>query len=162
MRKFAGLVLALAVVAGACSSGSSGSDAGKSGGAGAKTSTTTAADLDAATLRVGSSAIGKVLTDADGMTLYEYVPDGKNATSQVPEGALAAWPPLVAEGPVTLGTGLTAEGGAAEQPNGEEWVTYNGRLVYRYTGDTRPGDVNGNGIGSVWYALTPAGEPVQS
>lgn len=158
MRKLAGIVVVLAVAAGACSSSSGGSESGER----PASSSTTVADLDAATLRVGDSAIGKVLTDADGMTLYEYVPNEKNATSQVPESALAAWPPLVAEGPVTLGTGLTAQGAAAKQPNGEEWVTYNGRLVYRYAGDTQPGDVSGNAIGDVWYALTPAGEPVQS
>lgn len=162
MRKLAGIALVLVAVTAACSSGSGGSSGGKSAGAGPGSSTTTAPNLDAATLRVGSSAVGKVLTDADGLTLYEYVPNGKSATSQVPESALAAWPPLVADGPVTLGTGLTAEGAAAKQPNGQEWVTYNGRLVYRFTGDTKPGDVNGNAVGDQWYALTPAGEPVQS
>lgn len=159
MRKLAGLVVVLAVVGGACSSSSGGSAAGKSAGS---TSTTVPADLDAATLRVGESAIGKVLTDADGMTLYEYVPDEKNATSQVPAALLAAWPPIKADGPVTLGKGLTATGGTAKQPNGESWVTYNGRLVYRFSGDQEPGDVSGNAVGDVWYALTPAGEPVQS
>lgn len=159
MRKLAGLVVALAVLTAACSSSSGGSSAAKPKGS---TSTTVPANLDAATLRVGSSAIGKVLTDADGMTLYEYVPNQQNPTSQVPAGALGAWPPLVADGPVTLGAGLTASAGTAKQPNGEAWVTYNGRLVYRYQGDTKPGDVTGNAIGDVWYALTPAGEPVQS
>jgi predicted lipoprotein with Yx(FWY)xxD motif len=150
-----GIAVVLALVAVACSSGGSGAS-------GPTSSTTRPADLATATLRVGRSPIGSVLTDADGHTLYEYVPNGKGATNQVPAADLAAWPPLVADGPVTLGTGLTATAGTAKQSNGQVWVTYNSRIVYRYSGDRAPGDVNGNAFGDVWYALTPAGEPVQS
>ena len=38
-------------------------------------------------------------------------------------------------------------------------VTYAGHPLYRYSGDTAPGDTNGNEVGDVWYAVNAAGEP---
>jgi hypothetical protein len=35
-----------------------------------------------------------------------------------------------------------------------------GHPLYRYSGDTKPGDVNGQGIGGVWSAAGPDGQPV--
>ncbi|MFD0656310.1 COG4315 family predicted lipoprotein [Thermocatellispora tengchongensis] len=29
--------------------------------------------------------------------------------------------------------------------------------LYRYRGDTNPGDINGHGLGGEWYAVTPSG-----
>ena len=48
------------------------------------------------------------------------------------------------------------------QPNGTKWVRYNGHLLYGFTGDAAPGDINGNGIGGIWYAVTAAGDAVAS
>jgi predicted lipoprotein with Yx(FWY)xxD motif len=33
-------------------------------------------------------------------------------------------------------------------------VTYNGHLLYTYSGDSKPGDTNGEGIGGVWFVAT--------
>jgi hypothetical protein len=44
----------------------------------------------------------------------------------------------------------TAQGQVAGQ------VTYNGHLLYRFSGDTKAGDVNGAAIPS-WHPVTPAG-----
>ena len=107
-------------------------------------------------------AFGKVVADSSGKTLYLFVPDGTSTVSKVPAAVLPAWPPLQAAGVPTLGPGLTAKSSTGAQPNGQQWVLYNGHLLYTFSGDTKAGDVSGNALGDVWYALTAAGEPVQS
>ena len=37
-------------------------------------------------------------------------------------------------------------------------VTYNKMPLYYFAKDTKPGDVNGQGVGGVWYAVTPDGK----
>ncbi|MBA2624935.1 MAG: hypothetical protein H0U89_04955, partial [Acidimicrobiia bacterium] len=37
-------------------------------------------------------------------------------------------------------------------------VTYGDKPLYHYAGDGAPGDVNGQGVGGVWWAVTPDGE----
>jgi predicted lipoprotein with Yx(FWY)xxD motif len=163
MRKVLGVVFVTVAVA-ACGSSGGSKGGGSSTTTRAKTSTSTAGSTDATstTLQVEDTALGKVVADSAGKTLYEYVPDGSGTQSKVPANLLAAWPPVQATQTPTLGPGLTKKAGTATQPNGQQWVTYNGHLLYAFTGDTKPGDVNGNGLGNVWYALTPAGDPVQS
>ncbi|WP_328891976.1 hypothetical protein [Streptomyces sp. NBC_00316] len=37
---------------------------------------------------------------------------------------------------------------------------YGGWPVYRYAGDTKPGDLNGQGIGGTWFAVGTSGKKV--
>ncbi len=160
-----GIVMVFTVVIAACGSSGGSSGSGAYGGSTTKkTTSTTAASTDATstTLQLVDTTLGKLVADSAGKTLYLYVPDGTSMVSKVDAGTLAAWPPVQASATPTLGPGLTAEASTAKQPNGENWVTYNGHLLYGFTGDAKPGDVAGNGLGNVWYAVTAAGEPVQS
>ena len=162
-KKMLGLMVAFAVVIAACGS-SSASKASDKSTTTSTTTTTTAGSTDATstTLQLVDTTLGKVVADSDGKVLYLYVPDGTSTVSKVSAGTLAAWPPVKATGVPTLGPGLTAKSSTGKQPNGEEWVMYNGHLLYGFTGDTKAGDVNGNALGDIWYAVTAAGEPVQS
>ena len=45
----------------------------------------------------------------------------------------------------------------SDRPDGGTHVTYDGHPLYRYSGDTAPGDTNGQGVGSVWFAMTADG-----
>jgi predicted lipoprotein with Yx(FWY)xxD motif len=48
---------------------------------------------------------------------------------------------------------------------GSSQVTYNGHPLYWFSGDTKAGDTNGQGLddfGGEWYAISPAGKAVQS
>jgi predicted lipoprotein with Yx(FWY)xxD motif len=167
---------ALAVVAGAalaaCGSSGYGSDtttsteaaSGKVAGDGSTSSTAARPDAGAATATVSvrTTGIGDVLTDAAGKTLYLYTPD-EGTTSKVPAGVLAAWPPLVAGGSPTAGVGVdAAKLSVAEQPDGARWVAYEGHLLYTFSGDQAPGDTNGQGLGGVWYAVSPQGSAISS
>jgi hypothetical protein len=49
--------------------------------------------------------------------------------------------------------------------DGETYPTYNGWLMYEYSGDSGPGQSSGQGIksfGGTWYAVMPSGNPVTS
>ena len=153
-------VLALA----ACGSSGGGSNADR-----ADTSTTTRPTGTSSTSAPGAkdtlalvdTSLGKVIAGADGKVLYLYTPDGAAEQSTVPAAILGAWPPVVVKTAPTVGAGLDqSKVSAATQPNGMQWVRYNGHLLYGFTGDAAPGDTNGNGVGGIWFAVTAAGDAV--
>jgi len=148
----AAIALACLLVAGCGSSGSSSSTtaaATASGGGGAAT-------IDVA----DDPDLGKILTDADGNTVYLFEKDG-NGTSSCSGECATAWPPVTTSGSPQAGPGADRSLlGTIKREDGSEQVTYDGHPLYRYAGDSKPGDTNGNGLdqfGAEWYALTPAG-----
>jgi predicted lipoprotein with Yx(FWY)xxD motif len=46
-------------------------------------------------------------------------------------------------------------------PNGRYQVTYAGLPRYTYLNDKRSGDVRGEGIEKIWYAVSPTGRIVK-
>ena len=73
----------------------------------------------------------------------------------------SAWPPLLANGKPTAGTGLTASKlGTITRSGGNHQVTYNGHPLYLFIKDKKPGQTTGQGVtafGAAWFALTPSG-----
>jgi predicted lipoprotein with Yx(FWY)xxD motif len=113
-----------------------------------------------ATVGVANTSLGSILVSSSGRTLYLFKADvgGKSACTGA---CAAAWPPLVATSKPTAGTGLTASKlGTSARSDGTRQVTYNGHPLYLFIKDTKPGDVNGQGVtafGAAWFALTPSG-----
>jgi predicted lipoprotein with Yx(FWY)xxD motif len=108
-------------------------------------------------------SIGTILVGATGLTLYHYADDHGSVVKC--NGACAKqWPPvLVAAGakPVA-GPGITASRlGTVKRPDGTTQVTYAGWALYRFAGDTRSGQINGQGLEKEWYALAPSGRIVK-
>jgi predicted lipoprotein with Yx(FWY)xxD motif len=98
--------------------------------------------------------LGKtVLTNTKGRTLYSLSVE-KNGKFICTGSCLSTWHPLTVPagvkptGPVKLGT--------IERPEGGTQVTYKGRPLYRFSGDTKAGEANGEGIKDVgtWHAAT--------
>jgi predicted lipoprotein with Yx(FWY)xxD motif len=118
----------------------------------------TAADTTVATARTG---LGTVLVDADGMTLYIFDPDGQGPSTCF-EGCAASWPPLIADQPVG-GDGVDGGllGTAAREDDGTMQVTYDGWPLYRWAGDSQPGDTTGQGVQDAWWAMAPDGRPIR-
>lgn len=105
-------------------------------------------------------SLGQYLTDAEGQTLYLFLNDSEN-TSTCTGGCLEAWPPLLSEGEPMAGEELDAALlGTITREDGSMQVTYNGWPLYYFAKDEAPGDINGQGVGEVWYLISPAGEPV--
>jgi predicted lipoprotein with Yx(FWY)xxD motif len=113
-----------------------------------------------ATVGVANSGLGSILVNSAGRTLYLFKAD--SGTKSACAGACAtAWPPLLATGRSTAGTGLTASKlGSTTRADGTKQVTYNGHPLYLFIKDKKPGDVKGQGVtafGAAWFALTPSG-----
>ncbi|EGX56801.1 lipoprotein [Streptomyces zinciresistens K42] len=107
--------------------------------------------------------LGTILVDEKGRTLYLFEAD-KSTTSTCDGSCAAAWPPLVTSGsPSTGGSAKSSLLGTSKRSDGTTQVTYNGHPVYRYAGDSKPGDTNGqalNQFGAEWYVLDAAGNKV--
>lgn len=106
--------------------------------------------------------LGSILVDGSGMTLYLFTKDSPN-TPTCYNGCAKAWPALLASGgSPTAGAGVDASKlGTVARTDGTTQVTYNGWPLYYYAKDHQPGDVTGQGVGSVWYVLSPSGDAVQ-
>jgi predicted lipoprotein with Yx(FWY)xxD motif len=148
----AGLAAAGLIAAGCGSSGSPSAPA--SSGSPAHTSATAST---ASALKTASVSGVTVLTNAQGFTLYWFAPD--TSTKSNCNGSCAAiWPPV--KGPAAAGTGVTGKLTTITRSDGSMQAAYNGHPLYTYTGDTAPGQNNGNGInlnGGLWHEVAASG-----
>jgi predicted lipoprotein with Yx(FWY)xxD motif len=113
-----------------------------------------------ATVATASTGLGRMLVDGHGRSLYLFEKDtrGRSACS----GACAAyWPPLLTSGKAVAIKGAKRSLlGSIARPGGGRQVSYAGHPLYFFAGDTRSGQVTGEGLqdfGAGWYALSPAG-----
>jgi predicted lipoprotein with Yx(FWY)xxD motif len=94
-----------------------------------------------------------ILTNTKGRTLYSLSAETKGKFICT-ASCLSTWHPLVVpagvtpRGPVRLGT--------IERPDGRTQVTFKGRPLYSFAGDTKNGEANGEGIKDVgtWHAAS--------
>ena len=114
------------------------------------------------------SNLGNVLVDGNGRTLYILTSGGHtNVPCNDASGCTKLWPDLPLPSgttAATAGKGLNASLlGTKKLSDGETYPTYNGWLIYEYSGDSSPGDANGQGItsfGGTWSVLNASGNPV--
>jgi predicted lipoprotein with Yx(FWY)xxD motif len=116
------------------------------------------------TVKVAKSKLGTILVDSHGRTLYLYTLDtnGSSSCTNV-DRCYRTWPPLMATGtphagrgvdPILLGTVHRI------RPSGRQ-VTYNGHPLYRYSQDTKAGQIKGQTLLSLWYVVSAAGAPIK-
>jgi predicted lipoprotein with Yx(FWY)xxD motif len=145
----------IALAAAACGSGGGGASASP-----APPKSTTGAP---ATVGVANTGLGQVLVDSQGRTLYLFQKDS-GTTSSCTGACATAWPPVMATGQPTAGSGANAALlGTSARSDGGTQVTYNGHPVYLFSGDQKAGNTNGQGVnafGASWFALTSAGNQV--
>jgi predicted lipoprotein with Yx(FWY)xxD motif len=124
----------------------------------AATPTAASAMTVAATVNLGkNSKYSSFLVDGKGMTLYLFTKDTPG-TSTCYDKCATAWPPLLTNGTPVAGTGVDASKfGTTTRTDGTTQVTYNGWPLYYFAKDQQPGDTTGDGVGSVWYLITPSG-----
>jgi predicted lipoprotein with Yx(FWY)xxD motif len=109
--------------------------------------------------------VGTVLVDGNGMTLYLFEAD--TSTASTCTGSCAGtWPAFVTAGsPTASGAADASMLGTTTRDDGSTQVIYNGHPLYLYSGDSAPGEANGEDVGGVWYAVTATGtsaEPTRS
>lgn len=123
----------------------------------APTTTTTAPESENM-LAVIDSDFGPILVDADGYTLYIFVPDNRG-DSVCYGDCEAAWP--VFSTPTAAAEGVdSALIDATTRTDNTTQVTYNGWPLYHFSNDSAPGETNGQGLGNIWYVVSPEGVPL--
>jgi predicted lipoprotein with Yx(FWY)xxD motif len=109
-------------------------------------------------IQVADSALGPILSDQDGNTVYLFTPDSAN-TSTCGAGCIDTWPPVsLANGEAaTAGDGVTATLGTITRDDGTVQVTVNELPIYYFAGDTAAGQTNGQNVGGKWFVVSADG-----
>lgn len=111
-----------------------------------------AVSIKTATMTVQGKTV-TVLTNAQGMTLYYRVSDTASSVCDSNGGCSSAWPPLLSSSVPSSSNSLPGKLSVQTDANGSQ-VQYNGHFLYRYSGDTAPGQANGEGFGNIWFVAT--------
>jgi predicted lipoprotein with Yx(FWY)xxD motif len=122
--------------------------------ASASTSSRSAPKVTVGTKKV--SGVGTVLVDAKGRTLYTLTNSGQTVLCS--GTCTTIWPPL------TVPAGSTPKGakgvrGLGRVAGGQQ-VTASGMPLYRFSGDSKAGQANGEGInsfGGIWHVVKVGG-----
>ncbi len=100
-----------------------------------------------------ATALNGVLVGPNQMTLYVFDKDATGSGKSVCNGGCATnWPPLM------VATGAAAAGDwsvVTRDDGGKQWA-YNGRPLYYWSKDAKPGDKTGDGfLNNAWHAAKP-------
>ncbi|MFC3572527.1 SCO0930 family lipoprotein [Streptomyces yaanensis] len=106
--------------------------------------------------------LGQIIVDKNGMTVYRFLKDKAwpKPVSNCVGACLEKWPAVE---PVDINNtkGIVKKGFMSfTRPDGGKQQTINCWPIYTFSGDTAPGDTNGQGVGGTWYAVSPDGKPV--
>lgn len=115
---------------------------------------------------------GEHLADDKQVALYLFLKD-EPGISNCYDSCAEKWPPFrageidEAEPSESAEDDSAADAGidaallaTADRNDGTKQITYNGWPLYYFVRDEAPGDVNGQGVGEVWYLVSPAGDPL--
>ena len=108
-----------------------------------------------ATIDLATNALGEIIVDGKGVTLYARTTDSAGTPTCYDECA-TNWPPLLADGTTapTAGTGLDASKlTTVDRTDGTKQVKYGDRPLYYFAGDSAAGDTNGQGLATMWYVV---------
>ncbi len=129
-----------------------------------KTSSASRVSATRTVVSLRKTALGTVLVDARGRTLYLFEKD-RNGMSSCTAACLAYWPALTSIGTPRADNGVHQSLlKLAPAHNGARQVTYAGHPLYTFVGDKRAGQTTGEGLrnfGAEWYALAASGRKVE-
>jgi predicted lipoprotein with Yx(FWY)xxD motif len=99
--------------------------------------------------------VGNYLTNSTDWTLYLFTKDTPNSGNSVCYGGCAtAWPPFYSAN-ITVPSGVNALAfNTITRTGGAKQTTYMGWPLYYYAGDKAAFEVNGQGVGGTWWAVT--------
>jgi predicted lipoprotein with Yx(FWY)xxD motif len=114
-----------------------------------------------ATVKTGTSALGRIVVDGQSRTLYLFEKDRKGKSACA--GACAqSWPPLLTKGaPKAASAAKASLLGTIKRSDGTTQVTYNKHPLYTFAGDQgKRGATKGEGLdafGAKWYVVAAKG-----
>lgn len=134
-------------------------------GYGASVDTTSTASSSSASsssdtaLATAGTTLGRIVVDGKQMTAYYFTKDTPGSgTSACTGECLAAWPPITSSSANPVVDGFSAPVATIALPGGGHQVTLDGRPLYRYAKDAKPGDTFGQGVAGTWFVIGPDGE----
>ena len=119
------------------------------------------APAGAATVAIAVSDLGQILVDSAGRTLYLFTNDTAGESVCYDE-CETNWPPLTVAGEVVAGEGLDAgQFTTVARTDGSMQVKIGDWPLYYFAGDAAAGDTNGQGVGGVWFVVSPSGDAIE-
>lgn len=107
---------------------------------------------------VNQRFVGGMGSSNPGLSLYTFDSDLTTGGSACNSTCADNWPPLlVTDGEVSMIPGV----GTVMRDDGDMQVTYQGRPLYFYVGDSAAGDTTGQGLGDVWWLSTQSQTSLQ-
>lgn len=100
-----------------------------------------------------------VLTDSEGFALYYFRKD-EPGKSNCNDPCSVTWPPVPADEQIDTSALDGSRLGSVTRDDGTEQLAYDGRPLYLFVDDVDPGDVTGQGVGNVWFAVAPDGSEI--
>ncbi|MGW0940720.1 SCO0930 family lipoprotein, partial [Streptomyces sp. NPDC002666] len=100
--------------------------------------------------------LGDIVVDKRGMTVYRFKKDVAWPMKSACTGAcLSKWPVVAPVGKNDV-KGVTTKGFVTfDRPDGLKQQAIDCWPLYTFSGDVKPGDTNGQGVGGTWYAVSP-------
>jgi len=112
-------------------------------------------------IAVGSTRIGQVLVDSNGLTVYLFAADKGTTSACNSASCVQYWPPVLTKGAPQAGAGVNPSLlGTTTRADGTTQVTYAGHPLYRFLSDKKAGEATGQGVnafGAPWYVVAPSG-----
>jgi predicted lipoprotein with Yx(FWY)xxD motif len=152
----AAVAAALALLVSACGGGGSSGAMGSDNGAPNANEQVSVSDVD---------GVGDVLVDAKGDALYMSEQEAGGMVLCT-DGCTAFWEPLTVSGTGSPTGASSVDGtlGTVERPDGSRQITFDGAPLYRFTEDSGPGVVSGDGFADsfdgrqfTWHVARPGG-----
>ncbi len=99
---------------------------------------------------IGSTvaAMAGMIADAKGNTLYIFDKDAGGVSACYGDCA-KNWPPYLGKAGDPLTEGWTL----VDRTDGTKQWAYDGKPMYYFLGDAKPGDMTGDGKGGVWHVI---------
>lgn len=118
-----------------------------------------------AKLQLRHTALGSILVNRAGHTVFVFTRDSRNRDRcAATAGCTGIWPLVTTSGTPSLGPGVKRSLVGTITVAGARQVTYAGHPLYTYIGDAGPGDTSYVGqsqFGGKWFALNAAGQIVK-
>lgn len=127
---------------------------------------TSAHSARGAQLRIRHTALGNILVNGQGLTVFAFTRDSRNHDNCVNIGGCTGiWPLVTTSGTPRLGAGVRRSlVRTITLASGAHQLTYAGHPLYTYIGASGPGDTSYVGLsqfGGTWFALSASGRIVR-
>jgi predicted lipoprotein with Yx(FWY)xxD motif len=146
--------IAASLLIAACGSSSSGNTT-NSAASTQPAAQTSSGSSSAVLVKSASNALGTILVNSQGMTLYHLGGEQNGKFICTSTTCVGVWHPLIAPSSGAPSGGVSSLG-TVKRPDGTVQVTYKGEPLYTFTGDQQSGETKGQGIKDVgtWSVVT--------